>query len=136
MKERKEKKEGRNGEVAPIGVSSCPALGLRSRRALSSGQERQVYHEKAEAITKVCYDSQYRATWLSLNPDSNSSGGPHYGEHCKAATNPAMVLLSIRILEKLISAASSIVTPLPHPEAQLMYSLPGSIVDAMIELVI
>ena len=82
MKERKEKKEGRNGEVAPIGVSSCPALGLRSRRALSSGQERQVYHEKAEAITKVCYDSQYRATWLSLNPDSNSSGGPHYGEHC------------------------------------------------------
>ena len=100
MKERKEKKEGRNGEVAPIGVSSCPALGLRSRRALSSGQERQVYHEKAEAITKVCYDSQYRATWLSLNPDSNSSGGPHYGEHCNTSKRPetAADLLYDRVL--------------------------------------
>ncbi len=37
-------------------------------------------HEKDDRKGNLCYDSDGRAAWLILNPDSNSSAGPHYGE--------------------------------------------------------
>ncbi len=37
-------------------------------------------HEKDDRKGNLCYDSDGRAAWLILNPDSNSSAGPHNRE--------------------------------------------------------